>query len=62
MLHDVSFADHIVCVGKDLFPVLGEGLFEDRQEADGLGDMEEGGGGSTGFDTVREEGLGRLEK
>ena len=57
MLHNVPFADHILSVGKDLFPVLREGLFEDRQETDCFGDMEEGGGGATGLDTVREEGF-----
>jgi hypothetical protein len=46
VLHDVPLAEHVVGAGKQLFPFLRKGLFEDRQQADGSGDMEEGGGGA----------------
>jgi hypothetical protein len=60
MLHDIPLADHILSVGKKLLPVPGEGLLQNGKKADGLGDMEEGGGGAACFDTVGEEGLGGL--
>jgi hypothetical protein len=60
MLHDIPLAEHILGVGKKLLPLPGESLFEDREQTDGMGDMEEGGGGTACFDMVGEEGFRRL--